>query len=297
MIKRGVSNFRRNLVLWPGLYIARLCLALVFTLPFFIVIDSGLSSSAYAEVLLKSWSLDVISEYFLTHENVFTSFVVVLVVYSFGMFIVKQFLNGGIYVSYLSPDRTDLKTFFGEAAALFRGNFRISLLMIPIYTILLLVGVFVAAYVPSSLFGGFREGQMISGLARFGVIYLFLVPGLLLSELMRLRLASEPGESSADALRAVLNFLKANIVRLYGLYLIYFVPFLLVWIVMENLALMVTGGLVSRVGVTLELILFQVCALLHVGQSLLFTASVAPIMADSHPGRFRQSAQGELKLD
>ena len=297
LIREGLANFRLNVALWPGLYAGRLGLALLFTLPFFIIVDSGLSRSAFAEVLMQRWSVDVLAEYFATHENVFVNLLVFLIFLGLASFLVRQFIAGGIYHAYMSGSRTTLALFWSESGCRFKGHIKISALMIPVYAVLVIVGMIFSSLVPDDTFGPFLEDSLKTNLLQVVIVFVLITPGLLISELLRLRLAASPEEKLSDAFRAVLNFLWRNIVRLYGSYLAYFVPFVVIWLVVEKSALMITGNLGNSLGVAVELILFQICALAQVAQSLLFVATVGPILRSEHPGRFRQTIQGELGLD
>ena len=296
-IQTGFANFRRNFPLWGGLYVAKLLLALLFATPFLIMIEGSLANSPYARMLLSSWSLDAMIELFMVRENVLSSFMVILFFYAVAIFFLKQFLNGGIYYSYLSSGRTSLFTFFGESARQFRGNLKISLVMILLYLVALLVGSFIASLVPGGWFGHFGVGGIRVMLVRSAVVFIFLIAAFVLSDLLRLRLASYPDELLSVSFKAVIAFYRANFVKCYGIYLLYFMPLVVVCFLFERLSVVTTAAIAGMIGVIIELVLFQVSAFLQVGQSLAVTASLAPILKRSQPGRFKEVVQGELKLD
>lgn len=297
VVNTGVKNFRRNLPLWGGLYVAKLLLALLFAMPFLIMIEGSLANSPYARALMSSWSLDVMIELFTVRENVLSTFMVILFFYAVAVFFLKQFLNGGIYYTYLSSGRTNLFTFFGEGARQFRGNLKISLVMIVIYLIALLIGSFVSALVPGDWFGYFGSGGIRAVLARTVVVFLFLIAAFVLSDLLRLRLAAFPNELLSVSFRAVIAFCRENFVKCYGIYLLYFAPLVVICFLFERLSIATTAAIAGMIGVIIELALFQISAFLHVGQSLIFTASLAPLLKRSQPGRFKEVIQGELQLD
>ncbi len=297
LVKPGIANFARNRQLWPALYVGKLSLALLFTMPVFVVTDAVLSRSRFAEALLSTWSLDVVMEFAGTHGDLLPVFVAVLLFHAVAAFFLKQFLNGGLYSAFFSQETTNVSLFFGESGRLFRGNIRVSLLMVPVYTVLVIAGVFLAGLVPESVYGLLEGGVMRRMFGNLGIMFLVLIPGFLLSDLLRLHQAGHPSDSLRECFRLVLNFLKSNFVRLIGAYLICFVPYLLIWIIAEYLALILSKHLGFSIGTILELLLFQVCAWLQVGQSLLFTAIAASAYYHENPGRFRKDVQGELTFD
>jgi hypothetical protein len=246
---------------------------------------------------MSSWSLDVMMELFTVQPNVLTSFLVLLFFYGVAIFFLKQFLNGGIYFTYLSAEKTNLFRFFGESARQFRGNLKISLIMILIYVIALLVGSFVSSFVPDHLFGYFGAGGIRLMLARTVIVFIFLIAAFVLSDLLRIRLAAFPDELLSVSFKAVLAFYRANFVKCYGVYLLYFVPLVVVSFLFERLSLVTTAAIAGMIGVIIELGLFQISALLQVGQSLAVTASLAPILKQDQPGRFKEVSQGEFELD
>ena len=297
VISTGWRNFRRNLPLWGGLYVAKLLLALLFATPFLIMIEGSLANSPLARAMLSSWSLDVMIELFTVQPNVLTTFLVVLFFYGVAVFFLKQFLNGGIYYTYLYPGKTNLFTFFGESARQFRGNLKISLVMILVYLIAILVGSFVSSFVPDHMFGYFGAGGMRLMLARTAVVFVFLIAAFVLSDLLRLRYAAFPDELLSVSFKAVIVFYRAKFVKCYGIYLLYFVPLVVISFLFERLSLVTTAAIAGTIGVIIELVLFQISALLHVGQSLAVTASLSPILKQEQPGRFKEVTQGELQLD
>jgi hypothetical protein len=196
-IRDGISNFRRHVLLWISLYLAKLLLAMGFTLPFLVMIEGSLADSPYAAILTTEWSLDIIAELFATRENILTSFLVVLAFYAATVFVFKQFVNGGIFYSFLSTGRTGPYVFFGESGRLLKGNLKISGLMFLVYLFLLVVGIMIASLVPSTLFGHFGDAGVKVFLVRWAIVCIFFVAGVVLSELLRMRLAAHPNETLA----------------------------------------------------------------------------------------------------
>jgi hypothetical protein len=297
LFSSGIENFRRKYTLWPLLYFVRAGLTVVYSLPFLVLVDNTLTSSPYARPLMKVWSVDVITELLSSRQGLLSSFVLVLLFYLVLVFLVKQFLNGGIYHSLLSHERVERYTFFGESARLWLGNLKISAIIVVLYFALLLVGLVFAAFVPYDAFGHFGSAILQSVAVKVLILYAFLILGFVLSDLMRLRLAAHPGERLSESFKAAMSFYVANFVKCYGTYVVYFVPFLVFLLFAEWLAVIVTSGLDSVVGVVLELLIFQIVIAVQIGQSLLYTATIAPLFRSHQPGRFRQIVQGELRLD
>ena len=65
-----------------------------------------------------------------------------------------------------------------------------------------------------------------------------------------------------------------------GVYAAYFVPFVLVWLAVEGLALVITGGMGNMFGAVIEFLLFQICSLVRVWQSLSGTLALADLMKE-----------------
>jgi hypothetical protein len=263
-----------------GLYLGKLGLAIIFTFPIFVMTNGALSQSSYARPLLREWSLDVFIE--LTHAvpNVFTTMVVVLMFYLVLAFVVKQFINGGIYRSLSQRRRLTGRDFFAASGELFVANLKISLLMAAIYLVLGLTALMLGSLVPEQPFRRFGFVSLVPGLLRIALLYVFFILGTILSDLSRLRMAVGSTQSLRDVFRSGWEIYRTHFVQLIGVYYLYFIPFALVWVVIELLALQVTGSMSGLIGVVIELVLFQICSFLRTGQSLLATATFACVGTD-----------------
>jgi hypothetical protein len=293
----GPVRFWKYRAVWAGLYLARLTLTLTITLPFFVMVDADLAGSVFARPLLKAWSADVIVELLSTRDNLLSSFLVVLFAYSFLVFLFKQFLNGGIYYCYLSGRNVGLHDFFAESGRRFGNHLRISILLGVVYLPLAVIASVAMVLVPADLFGHFSDGFARGLSFRFILGGLIVILGVILSDLLRLRLTAFPEERLTATLSSAFGFYRRHFVKLYGIYLVYFVPYVIAWVILAKLAGAVTESSGGLLGVIVEVALFQLCILLQSGQSLLFTASVAPVFGSAQPGRFRDIVQGELGFD
>jgi len=286
VLSDGMSNCRRNFSVWCFLYFSKLLLAALFAIPLFIIVNANVEISRFATTLITSWSLDVISELAMTRENVFTSFLLLLMFYAVVVFLFRQFVNGGIYHSLLARHKVSTRDFFGEAAVLFTGHLKVSALMCLIYiplVILVIASQIVASLLPDSLFMNFGAIPLCRILARIALVYPFLILGVILSDLLRFRLTTHPSERLPAGLKAAMDIYRTNFVQLNGIYYLYLLPFVAIWIVIEWLAMQLTGGLANTFGVLLELLLFQLCSFLRTGQSLLYMATVGALLKREQP--------------
>ncbi|MBD3403556.1 hypothetical protein GF420_11720 [candidate division GN15 bacterium] len=295
-LSTGLGNFRRHIRLWSALYIVKLVLALLLTAPVWIVTGYTLEHSVAGSPLVSDWSVGTLVELAGTREGATVTLLVMLLSFAILSLLVKQFLNGGIYLSFLRGRGLDRGEFFDSAARLFSRHLVITLVMLPIYLLLLFIGQGLSALAPADLFGKFGLGFLAGRGLRLVVIVLFVVVGVVISEALRMHRSARPEAGINEALRGTFDFLRSHGVKLYGYYLLFFVPFVILWVIVEQLALAVTSGLTGMLGVILELLLFQLCSFARTGQSLLYTATVAPVFRAANPDMFGPT-QMELSLD
>jgi len=279
IIRAGYANLKANLPILHGLYFGKLILASVFTLPIFIMINGPLAQSEFARVLLSEWSVDVFTELMIARPNVLTTMIAVLFFYAAVLFVLKQFVNGGIYSSLHSKRLLAPSDFFARSGEMFTGNLKISLLMTAIYFVLGVLSLFFSAMVPEGPFRQFSALSLVPVFLRGVVLYFFVIFGGVLSDLMRLRLAAGPSTALRDLFRETWDIYRRHFVKLIGVYYLFFVPFVIIWVIVELLAIRVTGAQAGVIGVLIELALFQLCSFLRTGQSLLATATFACVLS------------------
>jgi len=296
-LRVGWHSFRKSFTLVGWLYIGKLILALIFTLPLLAAVNASLDNSAYSSVLLRSWSLEVITELIHRHQEALPAFVAVLIFYSMAVFVFRQFLNGGIYHTFKSGIRLNVRTFFAASGGLFRGNLIISLFMLLVYFVLAVASQLVASFVPADIAGHYGAAGFTEMFVHLACLYVFLIAGSILSDILRFRLAAHPEEKFLQQLRPAFNFYFRRFVKLNSIYYLYFLPMAIFWVIIEYLALAVTGGLANIVGVFLELVLFQLCSFARTGQSLLFVATVGPMAQAAFPGHMERPVSDEVSLD
>jgi hypothetical protein len=295
-IQTGIHELKARFRLWNWLYVVKLGLALVFTLPVLAVVSAKVDYSSYAAPLLETWSFDVIYELIGTSPDLAPVLIAVLLFYGLAAFLIGQFLNGGIYSSFLSDRPLRLREFFAEAASLFRMNMKVSLLMLPVYVTLFLVAGTIAEVVPSDLFGHFGLAT-VGGLGvRVALMYVAFIFGSAFSQILRLFLTADPNVPVLKIIRPAVDFYLRRAVKLNGIYFLYFVPFVLIWLLAEYVGASVAAALGSVAGVMIEMFLFQACSWLRTGQSLAFTATAAPLVKAAFCRRLGTSV-GETSLD
>jgi hypothetical protein len=294
-VTRGLEKFRLNFFLWPMLYVVKLALALLVTLPLYVLTGYMLERSVFADPLTSNWTTSVLFELVRTQDKTALSLGVVLLFIAVLAFLIKQFLNGGLYFAYMRSGKAPGGEFWAEAAGGFRDHLVISLIMIPVYVLFLAIGSTLSGVIPTTLFGNFSGDILLGRMLRWLVLAAFLIAAVVISESMRLHRTAMPDARWRDHVSGALAFLQTSGVRMYAYYWLYFLPFLVIWLIIEWLAIQITGGLGNTFGVVAELFLFQICAFIRTGQSLLYTATAAPLLVRWRPGRFI-ARQTELAL-
>lgn len=282
----GFQTFWRRRSIWIGLHLAKVCLSLLFTIPILLTINSRLGYSAFSRPLLENWSLDVILELIGTSDNVLSVFLSVLVCYLVPLFLVKQLLNGGIYWTMLQNGDITARAFAAECLRGFRGNLKISLLMLIVYLPAVILIFMLVSVIPEGIGAAFGPAAWLPLFLRMAVTWAVLIMASIFSELLRLRHCTDPDESLKDAAGFVLGHYLRRLVKYNALYHAWFIPFVVIWGVVEMSAGGLTAAIAGGLGVLAELVLLQFCSLARTGQSLLGTATIAGAFATASPGRF-----------
>jgi len=301
IIRHGWAAFQTNRRLWLYLYLVKLGLALVITIPALVTVQSALDNTLYSSPLLKEWSLKVIGELIAQRPFVLGNSLIALVAFTLLAAIVRQFLNGGIYLAYSSGQRVNKKDFFAAAGERFSVHLRITGLMAIAYLICTGVGIWFGSFVGRIVVAAAPEAGGVGFAVWLSVIGLFLTPAIAFSDTLRAASVYSRGATVRQLLTEAFVFFRSNWVKLIGVYLLLFVPFAVIWVIVEKSALVVTGALANKVGVVAELLLFQVCAFMRSGQSLVFTASVASsyqpqLHANNESGSVEVSGDGTSVL-
>lgn len=283
LVRQGLVAFRLNVQLWPFLYLTKLGLALVVSIPALVAAQSALDNTLYSAPLLKEWSLKVIGELIAQRPFVFGSAFIVLAVFSLFVLLIRQFLNGGIYMAYSRSRRITRTEFFAAAGEHFGNHLRITGIMVIVYLLAGGVGIWLGSAVGSVIGTIWPQADLLSLAVSLGVLGLVLTPAVAFSDSMRAVSVRSGAESTKTLLAGTFAFYRLHWVKMLALYVVLFGAFAIVWAIIEKAALVVTGGLENKIGIVIELLLFQLCSFLRTGQSLLFTASIVSGYQQSTP--------------
>ena len=283
LVRQGLVAFRLNVQLWPYLYLTKFGLALLVSIPALVAAQSALDNTLYSAPLLKEWSLKVIGELIAQRPFVFGSAFIVLAIFSFLVLLIRQFLNGGIYLAYARGRRITRVEFFAAAGERFGTHLRITGIMVIVYLLAGGIGIWLGSAVGSAIGTIFPQADLLSLAVSLGVLGLVLTPVVAFSDSMRAVSVRSGTESTKTLLTDTFAFYRLHWVKMVALYVILFGVFAMVWAIIEKAALVVTGGLENKIGIVIELLLFQFCSFLRTGQSLVFTASVVSGYQQTNP--------------
>lgn len=266
--------------LWLGLYLGKLLLALAVTLPVLVLVQADLDHSVFARPLLSEWSVDVLAELILTKENVFSYGMLGLIGISLLIFILKQFLNGGIYDTLVNKPPLSGERFFGRSFRMFRSHLLIGVCMIVVYCLLMLTAALVGEMVTWVARKLLPAHDLVRFVIRFTVTCGIVLVGAVYSDLVRIQLtlSGDGGRSVSACFKAGYLFFVRHGVQSIATYAGYFVPFVLVWLAIEGMALGITGSMGNMPGAIIEFVLFQVCSALRVWQSLSGSLALADLV-------------------
>ncbi len=274
-IKTGLWLLRRNLTLVYFIYATKLILAAIVVLPLLIISSNQLEQSKFATILMSEWSMNVVSELIMARQNVFSILLISILIMTVVAIAFRQFVAGGIYSGFANKLIFSAPQFFSDSAKHFAENIRITMLMGVIYAVLFIIALIAGIFVPDGPFRQFGQWSLASEMIRGALMYFFLIPGSIFSDIMRYRAVADPETSTGVRFRQSLDIFKANFVKLLSVYYVWFLPFILFWLLIEWLALSVTQSSGSTFGVVIEFMLFQSCSFGRTVQSLGAIASIS----------------------
>jgi len=226
------------------LWVVNILFALLLAIPYFQLFSSGLSRSLMGDRILSKinflWLGDVINQT-MTSGGVLNSGTVFPIILFFLLYI---FLNGGIVGRLVDAESpATLRTFFGDCGAYFWRFFKLFLISIPVY--LLVLGVING--LTSVIANVFTEGagtQWPELIARNVRVLVFLLSFSLVNMLMdyaKIGIVVR-GESSVlkEWWRSV-KFVKRHFWRTWGLYLFLGILLLLVFLVYVEIERFIPG--------------------------------------------------------
>jgi hypothetical protein len=128
------------------------------------------------------------------------------------------------------------------------------------------------------------------------IIFLILLAASVFSDSARAAIATDPDKSFKEILKLAGDFYRPRFTRLIGTYIITYIPFLIVWLLVEFLALKTVGGIGGLFGIFIEFLLFQIASAARTGQKLWYLYYLGAEFRENHAGRFLPR-QAELKLE
>lgn len=284
--------------LWLMLFLVKAVMALLLALPFFMTVNSFLATSAFARPLAGAWDLSVLLELVGVVGESLPALIMIVISGIIVYVLIKQFFNGGLYYTVVSGKTGDIdwRTFFAESGSRFMMHVRITLLMGLIYMALIFAGMFIIGLIDTMAGGPMGFGAMVLSALKLGVLFYLLLAASFFSDSARAAATAHPDKKTGEVLNTGADFFRPRLLRLTVAFLVTYVPFVLIWVAFERLALGVTGQGLGVVGIVVEGIFFQVCAVLRTGQKLWFLTFFGKEFRGFSQGRFLPE-QVELRFD
>nr|MBN2278004.1 hypothetical protein [candidate division Zixibacteria bacterium] len=283
--------------LWLYLYLFKAIFAALLVLPFFMTVNAIAAPSPFSLTLLDHWDMSVIMELMTMTYTAAPALLMIPVVGAIIYVVIMQFLNGGIYFLMISRgfEKVDWKEFYGECGINFGAHIKITLVMLIIYSLLIPSGMFFINM--AGLAGGNLIGlpAVLFALFKLLIMILILTAASIFSDSVRAACAAYPEKSIREKLKLGSGFLKLRLWRLLGIYIVTYVPFLIIWGISEWSALRVIILFPAALAILFEFVLYQLSSILRTGQKLWYLVIMGGIFRDSYPGRFLPN-QIELPL-
>lgn len=284
--------------LWLYLYIFKAVMAFLVALPLFITVDSVLSTSLFGKSLIESWDVSVFTELLALKSDAIAPIIFAILAGLIIYTVLMQFANGGLYYLVVSRKLADpgWKDFFAEGGVNFFIHVKITLIMLIVYALLIPAGMFFVNLL--GLIGGRMSGTSVLWLMllKFLVMMFILTAASIFSDSARAASAAYPGKNLREILRHGADFFKPRLGRLFLYYIVTYLPFFIIWLLVEWLALKATGGIGGMVGILIEFLLFQLAAASRTGQKLWYLIVLGKEFHSVNPGRFVPE-QTELRFD
>lgn len=287
-IVRHLTDLGRLRRLWAGLFILKLAFGLLLVLPFYLTVNSVLSTSVYSRALTESWSPGIVLELFGGRGELIPMYLAVIFFTALFYLAVMQYVNGGLYYLMISGryHEIDWREFFAECGVCFGMHLKITMLMIPVYILLFVAGLFFVNII--SLAGGDIIGTpvlIMNGL-KIVILCLIMLAVSVFSDSARASAAAYPEKSFRAVLSTAADYFRPVFTRMAVVFVITYLPFLIIWLVTETLAWKVIGLGWGMVGVVFEFILFQLSAVARSGQKLWYLSVFGRDFRGKNQGRF-----------
>ena len=283
--------------LWLFLFLLKLIFAGAFILPFYLISDSILSSSQYAGRIVDHWDVSTMIEMYSGKMEMIPTNLLFGMAAGLIFLVAMQFFNGGIYYLTVSGNVKPLNwnEFFVECYANFGAHLRITALMALVYLVLITGGLFFVNLLET--LGGKLVGSAAIAMSGVKALILLLIVLMtsIFSDSARAANTIKPGKPFREVLKTGADFFRPHMIKMTAYFLLTYIPFILIWVLMEWLALQTVSVAGGVVGIALEFIFFQICALARTGQKLWYLHILGIRFRAVNPGRFLPE-QAELRL-
>jgi hypothetical protein len=296
-IFRHLSNLPKIKNIIILLYLVKAVLSGLLIVPIFLSNNAILGSSSISRSLLEDWDMSVILELFSGRSEVALIYLLYIICGGLVYLLMMQFLNGGIYYLAVSGrfPRHEKNEFFNECGYNFINNLKISGIMIMVYLILFPAGMFLTNMAGIFIGDGSGLSIILATMLKLGIMAIVFLLASIFSDTARAAVAANPEKSVGDIVRTAAMFYRTNFLRLLGAYFTTYLPFLLIWGIVEILAIQTTRIPTGIAGVLFEFALFQVAALARTIQKLWYLLYLGKEYKIYNPGRFTPE-QAELEL-
>lgn len=282
---RRLVQFRS---IWLFFFLFKAIMSALLVIPFFLTTNGILSSSLFSKGLISDWDMSVIIELFFGRGDVIPVYLISILIGAIIYMVIMQFLNGGLYYLIVSGETAPVKweIFFAECSVNFIVNIKISLLMLFIYMALLPAGVIFVNVL--GLAGGNLVGKSVIAMMFFklGILAVILLAASFFSDSIRATASASPEKSFGEIVKIGARYFRPRLLKLLGIFVLTFLPFLLVWGTVEWLAVQSVEIMTGMIGIILEFLLFQICSFTRTGQKLWYLLFFGRDFNSQNPGRF-----------
>ncbi len=300
-MREVLRHFRKLLkykLLWSYLFLLKLLISFLLIVPIFLESNSRLAPSLHSSPLITEWNIGVLVELFVNQSELPIVYLLYILVGAFIFVGIMQFLNGGLYYLMVSGEvgTNKWREFFAECGANFIVHLKITLFMTVIYIILLPASLFFVNMIGvagQSLMGA---AAIIFMLFKAGIIFAVLLAASIFSDSIRAASTVHPGMPLTELIKLGANYYRPNMIKMVGIFLLTYMPFLIIWGLVESLSLGAVSIFGGMVGIILELSLFQISALARTGQKLWYLILFGRHFKETNPGRFLPE-QVQLNLE
>jgi len=274
--------------LWLAMYLFKATLALFMALPFYMTYNAILSTSQFSGSLARFWDMSVIIDMLFAREDALPALIMIVIVGALIYMILMQFANGGIYYLFVSGKlkKINWRDFFSECGRNFELNIKITVMMILVYIVLFIAAMFVVNII--GLAGAGLIGRAAGALTVFKLIILAMVmlSASIFSDSARSAVAAYPDKSFREILKIAADYFRPRVLRLTAVFVVTYIPFLIIWILLQWAANHIVGFGIGFFGLAVEFLLFQLISAARTGQKLWYLIAFGRYFRSIYSGRF-----------